>query len=197
MVSVTPLCFCLSFIPLVLAFFISWLAPARSSVFFYSFRDLSPCFLLRFLAFSSPIFFLFRVAHSLCFLALVLSVSCVRFSSAPPVLPLFLFALLRLFFVLQSLGPASVFICSLIPSFPPLLFVAFSGFYKAREWLLLVHSCLTIVRHVHLCFSPKKQRGINVLINFVAPEIATWDSGQETCFGSFPVESVSETKWRR
>ena len=57
---------------------------------------------------------------------------------------------------------------------PPLFFVAFSGLYKAREWLLFVHSCLTIVRHVHLCFSEKKRRSIRLVINFVAPEIATW-----------------------
>ena len=35
--------------------------------------------------------------------------------------------------------------------------VAFSGFYKAREWPFFPCSCLTIVRHESLCFFEKKQ----------------------------------------
>ena len=35
--------------------------------------------------------------------------------------------------------------------------VAFSGFYKAREWPFFTCSCLTIMRHERLCFFEKKQ----------------------------------------
>ena len=35
--------------------------------------------------------------------------------------------------------------------------VAFSGFYKAREWPFFTCSCVTIMRHERLCFFEKKQ----------------------------------------
>ena len=90
-----------------------------------------------------------RLFHQHCFLSSVLAFLVLSSSSF-----LFIFSVLLTLFTLSSgfrvLAPG-FFFCS----FP--LSVAFSGFYKAREWPLFTCSCLTIVRHERLYFFEKKQ----------------------------------------
>jgi len=130
------------------------------------------------------LYFLFFFSGSLCLLSLSLLVSvlCFFFFFVCVCSPVFLFWPVRLlcswFYILSPSvlrwrdkddGGVDPRLCVVPLLFSPSLFrcffflcyspfsVAFSGFYKAREWPLFTCSCLTIVRHERLCFFEKKQ----------------------------------------
>jgi len=106
--SVTPLCFCFSSTPLVLAFFISWFASVRSPLF--AFPGL-PCVVRSFV---------------LCVLVLVFFFFC----SLCPVFYPVLSCSESVFFLFSPLclSSSSCFFFLL-----PLFLCSFSGFYKTRE----------------------------------------------------------------